>query len=275
MEKQREILKLIRKMNPEQREELEKLLASVRALSDEVQERGIDAKQFKKALFIVDMNNGFVNFGAMANPEYNKLVPEQLRLVEKFRMENELVNFILEGHVEDAVEFLLYPKHCVLGTEEAELIPELLPEQTKDNTKTYYKNSINGGLNLNLQLDLDDLRELKEIVICGVCTDLCVMDFARTLARYLDEINLHVHIFLVAEACDTFDAPGHNRDEETEIAYHVMQTAGVEIVANAQKLEERERELGLLVPPVMEFGARREGYEEEKNKALAKINNEV
>lgn len=270
MEKQREILKLIRKMNETQREELDKLLASVRALSEEVQTRQIDAKQFKKALFIVDMNNGFVNFGAMANPDYNNLVPEQLKLVDKFRKEDELVNFILEGHVEDAVEFLLYPKHCVLGTPEAELIPELLPEQTKENTNTYYKNSINGGLNLDLQLDLDDLRDLKEIVICGVCTDLCVMDFARTLARYLDEINLHVHIFLVAEACDTYEAPGHSRDEETQIAYHVMQTAGVEVVANLEELEKRERELGLLENPVMEYGARKDN-----NKALAKKNNEV
>ena len=281
MEKQREILKLIRKLNAEQRKEFDALLESVRALSEEVKAKGIDAKQFRKALFIVDMNNGFVNFGAMHNKDYNKLVPEQLKLVEKFRRENQLINFILEGHIEDAVEFLLYPQHCVFGTPEAELIPELKPEQDKENTRTYYKNSINGGLNLDLQIDLDELRELKEIVICGVCTDLCVMDFALTLARYLDEINLHVKIFLVASATDTFDAPGHDRDEETRIAYHVLEKAGVEIVENFEALEQREKELALYELPVMEFGNRRAGNVEveqtdydltitEENKALAK-----
>lgn len=37
--------------------------------------------EYTKALYTIDMNNGFVNFGAMANPNYNKLVPEQLRLL--------------------------------------------------------------------------------------------------------------------------------------------------------------------------------------------------
>ncbi len=40
-------------------------------------------KEFEKALYIIDMNNGFVNFGPMANPAYNGLVREQLRMIEK------------------------------------------------------------------------------------------------------------------------------------------------------------------------------------------------
>ena len=42
-------------------------------------------------------SNGFVNFGPMANPKYNDLVPEQQALIEMFREEDELVNFILEN----------------------------------------------------------------------------------------------------------------------------------------------------------------------------------
>ncbi|MCH5167189.1 MAG: cysteine hydrolase [Erysipelotrichales bacterium] len=242
---QREILRLIRKMNPEQREIFDGLLEDVKKLSNEAKEKGVTEKQFTKALFIVDMNNGFVNFGAMANTEYNALVPEQLKLIERFRKEQQLVNFILEGHIEEAVEFLLYPQHCVLGTPEAELIPEFKDEQDKENTKVYYKNSINGALNLDLQIDLEDLRDLKEIVVCGVCTDLCVLDFVRTLARYLDEINHKVQIFVVASVCSTFDAPGHERTEEEKLAYRMMRAAGVEVVANMEELEQREKVLGL------------------------------
>lgn len=244
---QREILRLIRKMNQEQRKAFDSLLEDVRNIQREAEEKGITKKQFTKALFIVDMNNGFVNFGAMANQEYNALVPEQLRLIEKFRKEEQLVDFILEGHVEDAVEFLLYPPHCVLGTPEADLIPEFAEEANHDNTNIYYKNSINGGLNLDLQIDLEDLKDLKEIVVCGVCTDLCVLDFVMTLARYLDDINHKVQIFVVAGVCDTFDAPGHGRDEESERAYHTMRKAGVEIVANIEELEMKEKALGLTI----------------------------
>lgn len=200
-------------------------------------------EDYEKALYIIDMNNGFVNFGAMANPEYNILVPEQLKLIEKMRNEDQLVNFILEGHKQDALEFKTYPKHCVLGTEEADLIPELIGEQNKDNTKTYHKNCINGMLNRNLQDDIKRLKKLREIIVAGVCTDLCVFDFTRTYLRYLDEIDKPAKLFVVKNATDTFDAPGHDRNEWTEMAYKFMEQAGATIVENFEELEEKERQI--------------------------------
>ena len=202
-------------------------------------------EDYKKGLYIVDMNNGFVNFGAMANPEYNKLVPEQLKMVEKFRKEKELVNFILEGHTPDATEFKTYPVHCVKGTPEADLIDELKVEQDKDDTKTYYKNSINGMLNTTLQEDIKRLKELREFVIEGVCTDLCVMDFARTLARFLDDINRESKVYVVRKGIDTFDSPDHNREEWTKIAEKVMTQAGIEMVEDFEELEVKEKRLEL------------------------------
>ena len=57
-------------------------------------ERKLNFEEVEKALYIIDMNNGFVNFGAMANPKYNELVPEQLKLIEKVRKEKGIINFI-------------------------------------------------------------------------------------------------------------------------------------------------------------------------------------
>ena len=202
-------------------------------------------EEIEKALYIIDMNNGFVNFGAMANSTYNNLVPEQLKMVEKIRRENGQINFILEGHKENALEFKTYPKHCVLGTPEADLIPELINEQNKVNTNTYYKNCINGMLNIKVRRDIRKLKALKEVIFEGVCSDLCVMDFARTYARFLDEINRDVKLFVVKNAIDTFDAPGHNRDEWNDIAYKVMEQAGIKVVENIEELEEKEKILGL------------------------------
>ena len=198
---------------------------------------------FEKALYIIDMNNGFVNFGAMANPGYNALVPEQLKLINKIRNEEGLVNFVLEGHDPNALEFETYPKHCIIGTEEADLIPQFEYEKDKDNTKIYHKNCINGMLNRNLQDDIKRLRKLKEIIVAGVCTDLCVFDFTRTYLRYLDEINKPAKLFVVRNATDTFDAPGHNRDEWTEMAYKFMAQAGAIVVNDFNELEEKEKEL--------------------------------
>lgn len=201
--------------------------------------------KYKKALYMIDMNNGFVNEGAMANNEYRKLIPEQLKMINKFRSEGELVNFVLEGHDKDAVEFKKYPPHCIKGTKEAELVPEFINEQNKENTKIYYKNSINGMLNGNIQEDLKKLKDLREIVLEGVCTDLCVMDFGRTASRYLDEINREIVMFLVKNACDTYDSLDHNKDEWNNIAYRVLEQSGVIIVEDINELEEYERKLVL------------------------------
>ncbi len=204
-------------------------------------------ENIRKALYMIDMNNGFVNFGNMANPKYNELVNEQLKLINKFRKENQLVNFVLEGHTTDSIEFDSYPSHCVLGTKEAELIPEFINEQNKENTRTYYKNSINGMLNRNLQDDIKSQDNLNEIVIGGVCADLCVMDFARTFSRYLDEINRRAKIFVVENTIDTYDSLEHNREEWMDIAKKVMTQAGIIMVPNIEELERKEKELGLIL----------------------------
>lgn len=210
----------------------------------------ITRKQLKdeevvKLNYNIDMNNGFVNFGAMANPAYNALVPEQLRIIKKMEEEQGITDFILEGHGKDALEFESYPEHCVLGTKEADLIPELITYQNNPNVYTFYKNCINGMLNLSVQEQLKRLKNLKEIIYNGVCADLCVMDFARTNARYLDQINKKVKLFVVKSTIDTFDAPGHNREEWIDIACKVMEQAGIEVVENVDHLEEREKALGL------------------------------
>lgn len=199
----------------------------------------------RKILFMIDMNNGFVNFGPMANPEYNKLVPEQLKMIEKFNRENEPIDFIMEAHDKDATEFNKYPVHCVKGTKECELIPELKKFETLPNVRIYHKNSINGMLNPRVQDHIRYLKNLKEVVIEGVCADLCVMDFARTNARYFDELNREAKIFVVKNAIDTFDAPGHDRLEWMMIAQKVMEQAGIEFVNNIEELEEKEKEYKL------------------------------
>ena len=196
----------------------------------------------EKVLYNIDMNNGFVNFGAMANPLYNKLVPEQIKMFEKMIRENGQINFVLENHNENATEFKTYPAHCIKGTPEAKLIDEFQVYKNIPGVRIFGKNSINGVFNKDLRKQIRELKALKEVIIEGVCADLCVMDFARGLARYLDEIDKEAKIFVVRNAIDTFDAPNHNRDEWLNIAEKVMTQAGIEYVENIDELEEKERQ---------------------------------
>lgn len=202
-------------------------------------------KEYRKALYNIDMVNGFVNFGPMANPNYNNLVKEQLKIMEDFRKENEGIFLVGEGHTKNALEFKSYPEHCVLGTEEAEFIPEITPYRELPTTRIYRKNSINGILIDDVRRDIQEMKNLKEVVFMGVCEDLCVMDFARTYARYLDEINHEATLYVVANTVDTFDAPNHNRTEWKKIARMVMEQAGITYVENYEELKEKEKTLGL------------------------------
>lgn len=204
-----------------------------------------ELKEYKKVLYNIDMVEGFVNFGAMANTSYNNLVPEQLKIMTDFVKENELITFIGEGHDENALEFESYPKHCVLGTKEADFIPEFEKYTTLPNARVIRKNSINGILIDQARNDIRNMKNIKEAIFMGVCEDLCVMDFARTCARYLDEINKKVNLFVVANTVDTFDGPGHNRYEWKKIARMVMEQAGVIYVENYEELKEKEKTLGL------------------------------
>ena len=90
-------------------------------------------------------------------------------------------------------------------------------------------------------------ENLKEIVVGGVCADLCVMDFARTFSRYLDEINKRAKIFVVENTIDTYDSLEHNREEWMDIAKKVMTQAGIIMVPNIEELERKEKELGLIL----------------------------
>lgn len=202
-------------------------------------------KDYRKVLYNIDMVQGFVNFGPMKDSSYNDLVPEQLKIINEFRDENELVVFVGEGHDKNALEFKNYPEHCILGDPESDFIPEFQNQINLSNTKVYRKNCINGVLINQVREDIVEMKNLKEAIFVGVCEDLCVLDFARTYSRFLDQINKEVKLFVVANAVDTFDAPGHNREEWKKIARMVMEQAGIIYVDDYEQLKEKEKVLSL------------------------------
>ena len=200
---------------------------------------------FEKSVYLIDMVEGFVNTGAMANPSYNELVPEQVRVIDDFVKSGESINLIGEWHDKDCKEFMSYPPHCIKDTLEANFIPEFLKYMDYINTRVYHKNSINGMLNDKLRQDIKNMKNLKEVVIMGVCEDLCVMDFVRTYARFMDEINRDVNIYVVGSCVDTFDSPYHNRQMWKDIARKVMEQAGAIYVNNYEDLKIKELRKGM------------------------------
>lgn len=185
-------------------------------------------RETERLLLVVDLVNGFVREGAMGNPYAELILPESERLVKKFVEEGYTVVYVKEWHDENAEEFKKFPRHCVAGTSEAEMVAELLKYQ--DKVLVFKKNSTSAMFAEGFIEMLSQMVNLKEIVIIGCCTDICVLNLAIPLQNYFDEKNQEVTIIVPKNAVETYDAPNHPREEYNEIAFKLFAQAGIKVV---------------------------------------------
>ena len=187
-----------------------------------------ELEELKKLLIIVDMVNGFVKEGNMADPYIAHIIPEQKRLIEKFLKESEGIAFIKDCHEEGCREFERFPIHCVKGTYEAELVDEL--KQYEKEGLIYPKNSTSAIFAPNFMSDIEKMKKLKEVVITGCCTDICDMNLAIPLQNYFDQNDLNVDIIVPTNAVETYNASNHNREEYNQMAFRFLEQSGIKLV---------------------------------------------
>ena len=197
-------------------------------------------KNYSKILYVVDMVNGFVKEGIMHDKYIAHTIDEQVKLIKKLKKENQAVAFIKEAHEEECVEFKTFPKHCVIGTSEAELVDEI--KEYEEDSLVYKKNCTSAIFSPGLIEDINKMKNLKEVIVCGCCTDICVINFVVPLKNYFNKINKDIKIFVVESATETYDAPNHNREEYNEMAYKLIMQTGIEVVKDIKELENRERQ---------------------------------
>ena len=189
--------------------------------------------QEERIIFIIDMVNGFVKEGALADSKILRIVPVIKQIINDKK--GVLVE-VKECHNENSLEFKNFPPHCLYGTKEVETCDEL-KETLKDSLK-FYKNSTSalfGKDVLNFLLN----NYVKEIIITGCCTDICIMNFAIPLKNLFNELGIDTEIIVYKEAVDTYDAPNHNREYFNEIAFLLMEQCGI-IVKNYEFEKQEE-----------------------------------
>ena len=152
------------------------------------------------ALLVVDMLVGFLEPGhnLYCGDDARSIVPRVKRLIEGEQAKGTPVFFICDTHDPDDLEFEMFPVHCVRGTEEAEIIAELAGYPGEVIRKRRYS----AFFETDLGERLDELKPEK-VILCGVCTDICVMHTAAD-ARNRD-YDVEVHMDCVA----TFDPDAH------------------------------------------------------------------
>lgn len=178
-----------------------------------------------KAIFVVDMINGFVKEGALSDIKINEITPNIIKSINKVGREN--TYFIVDSHTNESKEFDDFLSHCLRDTNEAKIIDELLPYVSND---IVYKNSTNAFH----VMDINKYLKYDNYYVVGCCTDICVISLAISLKTYINENNLAKEVYVVEDACSTFDIVNHSALEYHNMAIKLMMTNGIKILSSEE-----------------------------------------
>lgn len=152
----------------------------------------------KKVLVVVDMQNDFVD-GALGSPEAQAIVDNVCEKVNKF--EGDII-VTFDTHQDNYLETQEGKKlpvvHCVKDTAGWELcdkVYDAIEYRCKDAgcNVQFFKKPTFGSVNMaNYLLGMNTATHIDEIVLVGLCTDICVVSNALLLKAFLPDTNIIV-----------------------------------------------------------------------------------
>ena len=178
-------------------------------------------------LVVIDMVNGFVNQGALADKKIKRIVPLIEENILKAKDKNTQIVAFKDCHNKDDKEFDIFPIHCLKGSLESELIDELL--KYKEDMLIIEKDTTNGFVTTKF-CDLISKNVYNNVYVCGCCTDICVQNFVESYLDYIKQNNLDTTIKVIKNGCYTFDNINHIADLEHKKSIEYMQNLGAKII---------------------------------------------
>ncbi|MGE7021768.1 cysteine hydrolase family protein [Solibacillus cecembensis] len=164
----------------------------------------------KKALIVIDYTYDFV----ATDGNLTCGVPGQAiegtitSLIEQFIKQQDAVLFANDIHFEQDPfhpETKLFPPHNIIGTPGRDLYGAVKDayEKYKDQVISFDKTRYSAFAGTNLDILLR-ARNISEVVLVGVCTDICVLHTA------VDAYNLGYMITVPKDGVASFNAVGHD-----------------------------------------------------------------
>ena len=180
----------------------------------------------KKILVVVDMQNDFIDpvLGSLGTQEACEAVHGVVEVINKEPYER--VYATMDTHYDhylDTQEGKYLPvKHCIKGTYGWDLNSKVEAALKGVGYTKVEKNTF-GSIDLALEIDAitrnEDIHDF-EVVMCGVCTDICVISNALLLKAWKPELKITV----VEKACAGVTPLKH------EEAIDVMKSCQIEII---------------------------------------------
>ncbi|XP_047335120.1 nicotinamidase 1-like [Impatiens glandulifera] len=173
-------------------------------------------------LVVVDVINGFCTVGAgnlapaVPNKQISGMVEETVRISRKFSENKWPIYALLDTHHPDKPEHP-YPPHCLAGTDESELVPDLKWLENEENVTIRRKDCINGYIGStekdgsNVFINWVKTNKIQRILVVGICTDICVLDFVCSAlsAKNSGFLTPLEEVLVYSSGCATFDIPSH------------------------------------------------------------------
>lgn len=165
----------------------------------------------KRALIHVDYTNDFVaEDGALTTGQPGMDIYEAVMTKTKeFYEAGDFVAFVIDTHHEGDPyhpETKLFPPHNIEGTEGIKLYADLEDyyQSIKDADNVYYsaKTRYSAFAGTDLEIKLRE-RQIQELHIIGVCTDICVLHTA------IDAYNKGFNIVIPKDCVSSFNQAGH------------------------------------------------------------------
>ena len=151
-----------------------------------------------KYLIVVDMQNDFID-GALGTPEAQAIVQKVVKKIEEFDGE---VLWTQDSHYDNYLETqegrLLPVKHCIVasnGWKLNSLVEAALQRKgaVDDQLHAFDKQTFGSlGLAGRLYPDAAFGDGIEEVVLVGLCTDICVISNALLLKAFLPEVKITV-----------------------------------------------------------------------------------
>lgn len=183
------------------------------------------------ALVIVDMINGFAREGALMSPRVEALIPVVAELSRECGKRGIARLVLADSHTGESPEFGAYPPHCMAGTSESEIVGEL---KALGGYLLIPKNSTNGFLEEEFQKWLSENKHIRNFIIVGDCTDICIQQFAVTLKTWFNMRNESSRIIVPVNAVDTYELGLHDADLLNAVILFSMTGNGVELVCSIE-----------------------------------------
>ena len=176
----------------------------------------------KNVLIVVDMQNDFVD-GALGSMTAVSIVPNVVNKIKSYAKEDDIIIVTRDTHNKDYLfteEGKNLPvEHCIEGTRGHELNKNVLDSLNEDviiiDKPTF------GSFELGLKLkELNEIFDIENIEVIGLCTDICVISNAVIAKSALP----NVHIKVDASCCSGVTILSHN------VALDEMETLQVEVL---------------------------------------------